>query len=347
MPRTRSLAFKELKLGLIGVVAVALAAALIIAVGGQAGFFWQNYPLKTKFSNVQGMKPGAVVRVSGMDVGRVEKTEFAGSEVIVELSILKKVRPLITTGSRASIGALSLLGEPIIEITAAPADGTPLPDNAFLPATGSGGMIADMTERAKTTLDQANDIIASIRAGKGTLGKLFADEAAYNDLDRLLLTSTRVAASLESTKGTAGRLINDPAVYDSLKKSLDDLNTVLQPLKHGTSPLGRLLNDDALGKSLSTAVTNLEATSARLGKTDGTLGALINERQLYDRLNGVTDRIDKLVTTLQGTTGTAGQLLNDRALYDNMNSTLKEMQLLLADIRKDPKKFLRVSVSIF
>ena len=45
--------------------------------------------------------------------------------------------------------------------------------------------------------------------------------------------------------------------------------------------------------------------------------------------------------------GTAGSLLNDRQLYDNMNSTMKEMQGLLADIRKDPKKYLRVSVSIF
>jgi hypothetical protein len=30
-----------------------------------------------------------------------------------------------------------------------------------------------------------------------------------------------------------------------------------------------------------------------------------------------------------------------------MNSTMKEMQALLADIRKDPKKFLQVRVSIF
>jgi hypothetical protein len=43
MPRTRSLAFSELKIGIIAVVAIVLAALLIIAVGGQAGFFWQQY----------------------------------------------------------------------------------------------------------------------------------------------------------------------------------------------------------------------------------------------------------------------------------------------------------------
>ena len=34
-----------------------------------------------------------------------------------------------------------------------------------------------------------------------------------------------------------------------------------------------------------------------------------------------------------------GQLMNDKQLYDNMNRTMTEMQQLLADIRKDPKKY--------
>ena len=42
-----------------------------------------------------------------------------------------------------------------------------------------------------------------------------------------------------------------------------------------------------------------------------------------------------------------GQLMNDKQLYDNMNRTMTEMQQLLADIRKDPKKFLNFRMSIF
>jgi phospholipid/cholesterol/gamma-HCH transport system substrate-binding protein len=42
-----------------------------------------------------------------------------------------------------------------------------------------------------------------------------------------------------------------------------------------------------------------------------------------------------------------GQLMNDKQLYDNMNRTVTEMQQLLADIRKDPKKFLNLRMSIF
>lgn len=346
MPRTRSLAFSELKIGIIAVIAIVLAAMLIIAVGGQAGFFWQQYRLRTKFTNVQGMKSGAVVRVAGKDIGKVTSVELSGALVEVTMAINKDVQSLITAKSKASMGSLSLLGEPIVEISAEPG-GTALADNAYIESSGSGSPITDLANQAKTSLDEANKLVADVRAGKGTMGKLFTDEAVYRDLDQLLVATNRVAVGLQTTKGSAGKFMNDPALYDAMKKDIDDLNTVLAPLKAGVSPLGRLINDPALGTSMSNTVNSLETASAKLGKTDNTAGALLNERQLYDRLNAMTERIDRLVATLQTTTGTAGLLVNDRQLYDNMNSTMKEMQALLADIRKDPKKFLRVSVSIF
>ena len=68
MPRTRSLAWSELKIGIIAVAAIALASMLIVAVGaGAGGLFGGRYELKTRFSNVQGLKSGAVVRVAGVE----------------------------------------------------------------------------------------------------------------------------------------------------------------------------------------------------------------------------------------------------------------------------------------
>lgn len=346
MPRTRSLAFSQLKIGIIAVVAIVLAALLIIAVGGQAGFFWEQFHIRTKFSNVQGMKPGAIVRVAGKDVGKVSTVEFSGELIEVAMALNEDVRSLVTQNSKASMGSLSLLGEPIVEISAAPG-GAPLQDNAYIESTGTGSPIGDLAVKAQTSLDQANELVAEIRAGKGTVGKLVTDEALYNNMNALLVRMDNVASALAGTKGSAGKFLNDPALHDSLKKSVDDLDAVLVPLKTGTSPLGRLIHDEQMGQSLKNTFANLDSMTARLNKTDNTAGALLNERQLYDRINGMTDRMDKILSSLQNTNSTAGNLLNDRALYDNLNNTLKEMQALLADIRKDPKKYLRVSVSIF
>src|SRR5687768_17777301 len=63
MARTRSLAWSQLKIGILGVGALALATMLILAVGGQGGFSWERYALKTRFADVKGLKSGAVVRI--------------------------------------------------------------------------------------------------------------------------------------------------------------------------------------------------------------------------------------------------------------------------------------------
>jgi phospholipid/cholesterol/gamma-HCH transport system substrate-binding protein len=50
---------------------------------------------------------------------------------------------------------------------------------------------------------------------------------------------------------------------------------------------------------------------------------------------------------LESGEGTAGQLLRDRQLYENMNGAVLEIRDLVAEIRKDPQRYLRVNVSIF
>jgi hypothetical protein len=39
--------------------------------------------------------------------------------------------------------------------------------------------------------------------------------------------------------------------------------------------------------------------------------------------------------------------MNDKQLYENLNRTITEMQTLLANINKDPKKYLNIRMSIF
>jgi phospholipid/cholesterol/gamma-HCH transport system substrate-binding protein len=58
-------------------------------------------------------------------------------------------------------------------------------------------------------------------------------------------------------------------------------------------------------------------------------------------------RLDLLTTRLNEGQGTAGQLLQDKQLYENMNEAAAELRSLIGDIRKDPKRYLNVKVSIF
>src|SRR6185295_18583264 len=103
MPRTRSLAWSELKVGIAGVVALALLVVAVVAVGGEGGYFWQRYALHARFENVQGLKAGAVVRLSGKEIGAVKAVDFSGAAIDVKFEVLNDVKPLITTESVAEI----------------------------------------------------------------------------------------------------------------------------------------------------------------------------------------------------------------------------------------------------
>ena len=108
MPRTRSLAWSELKIGIIAAVALGLAAMLIVAVGGGTeGLFGSSYQLKTRFSNVQGLKAGAVVRVAGVEVGKVDDLSFAGSEVEVVMEVDTDMQSRITDQSCSAVPGCS------------------------------------------------------------------------------------------------------------------------------------------------------------------------------------------------------------------------------------------------
>ena len=345
MPRTRSLAWSELKLGIIGVVTLVLVVAVVIAVGGE-GIWVERYPVKTQFADAMGLKPGAVVRLSGKEVGSVEAVEFAGSRIEVIMELLTEVRPLVTTESVATVGSLSLLGEPIVDVTASSV-GSPLPDWGYIRSGGAGGPFAQLQDTAARILPDVQAIVTDIRAGRGTLGRFLTDEALYREMETLVASAGRVTDAMNKGRGTIGGLLQDPAAYNALKTSLENLQSTTARINRGEGALGRFLHDQALSDSLAGTMTNLDRVTGRLDRGEGTAGRLMTDTQLYDRLNSMAARVDQLMARLGEGQGTAGQLLHDRQLYENMNRAVAELQSLLADIRKDPKRYLRVSVSIF
>ncbi len=346
MPRTRSLAWAELKFGLIATFALVMAGLLIFAVGGSGGFFWQNYPLKVQFPNVAGLMSGSPVRVAGVEVGSVTNVELVPDGAEVWFNVIDDMKPLVTDRSTAKIGSISLLGEGAVDIEAGPG-GTPIPDWGYVPTGKAAPTIAELTEQAGAGIADVTAMLADLRAGKGTVGKLLTDEAVYRDFNSLISAADRVAQNVAAGKGTMGKLANDPQVYDELNASVANLNAITTGLRKGEGSLGKLLHDQALADRLTQATANIEGVTAKLNRGEGTAGKLITDDALYKRMDSLTARLDTVLQNLNNGEGTAGQLLHDKRLYENMNQTIGEMRALIAEIKKDPKKYLNVKVSIF
>jgi len=346
MPRTRSLAWAELKIGLVSIFALLMAALLIFLLSGEGGFFWQRYSIKTVFTNIAGLKEGAPVRVAGVEVGAVTDVQFIGDRVEVLMEVSKDMRPRITTSSVASLGSVSLLGESAVDITAS-SRGTPVPDWGYVKSGPAAGSFTDVAEKASAGIDQISALVGDIRAGRGTVGKLFTDDSLHEELSALLNAYEQVAQSLNNPNGSVGRLTKDPTMARALEGSLQNLEAVTARIRAGEGSLGKLLNDDAMAKSLTSTTGNLDVITGRLSRGEGTVGKLFTERELYDRINSMSDRFDKVAASLQQKEGTIGLLLNDKALHDKITMTVDELRGLVAAIKADPKKYLNVRVSIF
>src|SRR3954465_15471487 len=158
MPRTRSLKWSELKIGIMAVVAILIASTLILTLSGVAGMWWQRYHLKVQFANAGGVNQGSIVRVAGLKVGSVTDIEFVGSQVEMTLELHKDNQQRIRASSTATIGSMSLLGEGAVDITAT-STGQPIPDWGYIPTGPTAATLADVTTQASGGIADLNAVL--------------------------------------------------------------------------------------------------------------------------------------------------------------------------------------------
>ncbi len=61
-------------------------------------------------------------------------------------------------------------------------------------------------------------------------------------------------------------------------------------------------------------------------------------------LKGTMQRLDSVAAQLENGNGSAGKLLNDPALYDNARALLARMDSLMADLKRNPKKYINLKI---
>ena len=354
MPRTRSLAWSELKIGLrVPAWLSSSPPCSIFVLSGEGGFFWQRYSLKAAFPDVAGLKPGAPVRLAGVEIGSVTQVELVRGQVEVVMEIGRDRQPLITDGSKAVLGSVSLLGEAAVDISPS-MSGTPVPEWGYVTTGVPLGSIQGVATQATEGLGQLTQILADLRSGRGSAGKLLTDDTLYEEIASFLAAAEEVTRTvggvterINEGRGTLGRLLTDDGSAKALEASLQNLEVMTARIRSGEGSLGKLLTDDALARSLTSTTNNLDTITGRMSRGEGTLGKLATNDELFNRLNATAERMDRLLAALQQGEGTAGQLLRDRQLYENMNGVVAELQNLVKDIRADPKKYLNVKVSLF
>lgn len=353
MPRRQTITYAELKVGIVVAAAlvIVMAATVYITREGGLPFLGGRYTVFSYLRDVNGLKRGAPIHLSGVEVGSVDRVEFAepgsAAPVRVTMNLRTDVQDRVTTSSLVTVGSLGVLGEKLLDIDPGPPGGTPIEDLGVVPGQAEGDPIKGILTDASSTMRDVRDLAADIQQGEGTLGALLKREELYDRLVALVDRAQAVFTALDRMEGTFGKLIHDPQVYDNLNEATLSIRELMAMIEEGNGALGRLVRDDEMGRSMASTTENLARMTGRIDQGEGTLGALVRDRGLHDRLDSLSANLDSITARLDRGDGTAGQLLHDRELYENLNKTAAELQALVGDIRADPRKYLRIKVSLF
>jgi phospholipid/cholesterol/gamma-HCH transport system substrate-binding protein len=350
MPSKERVGFAQLKVGILGIVALFFIALLIFLLTGSISWFQNRVPLHVYVSDASGLTQGSPVRVNDVrlsgenDPARIIKVDFE-----VDQSLLKQ----IPQDSIASISSDNLLGSTkFLQI-----DKGKSPETIQAGATMKSANTQEfqqlvqqgfgVLDSAQAILQKITQIIDQIQVGKGTIGKLLVDESMYNSLLQTVTQVQQLATTLNSRTGTIGRLVNDPTLYNQAEEIVTRLNDITQGLQQGQGSAGLFLKDRKMYDDLNHAVDQINTMLTNLNEGKGTAGQLLVSDKIANQVSTTLDKVNVTIDKLNSGQGTLGQLLVNPALYDQATGMTRELHDMLKDFRANPKKFLTIRLHIF
>jgi len=307
----------ETKVGAIAVVSVALLILGFSFLKGKK-LVGKSTALYAVYGNVQGLQKSNPVIINGMQVGTVFdiRTDKNMRSILVEMNIVKDV--FIPVNSICIIKS-NPISTPSLEIKLGDA-ATHFKNKDTILTEASGGLFDNVLKNVDPVL--------------------FEVKRSIKSLDTLLVNFNTIL---------------DPKAKNNIGATLENLNAVTASMIQSTASLQILLNTQtgALAKSLnnvSSITGNLAATNDKvtnvvtnLDKTTSKIAALEFDKTM-NTLNATLADLQAIVGKMNSTNGTLGKLMNDPVMYNNLASTGNKLNLLLDDIRINPKRYVNISV---
>ncbi len=148
-------------------------------------------------------------------------------------------------------------------------------------------------------------------------------------------------------KGTIAQMIQDRNVYDKLSSSMSRLEHVMAQIDQGEGTLGKFVSDPSLYRKSDQVMENISSITHRINTGKGTLGKLSKDAQLYEELYRSVEQLAHFMEDIEKGKGTLGQLAQNERLYQNLNQVSSEVMKLIYDFRQNPKKFLTIKFELF
>ena len=302
----------------IGIAVLVTFIVLILGINFLKGktFFSGQKTYYAIYDDVTGMHESSYIYVNGMKAGHVVKISpmtRKNDKFLVELSVDKNID--IPKDSRLTLFSAGLMSGQALRIDLGKS-------MVFLQAkdTIQGGIEKGLTDEIAPMGETLSSILKRIDTLTNTLNRTI-DEQAKQNIQLTLTNINQISQRLNNVAMNVDNLVS---------KDKDKLDRIVSNVESIT----RNLVDN--NQAISNIISRFDNISSDIEKQN--IGStLAKVKTSLESINSMLNKIEK-------GEGNIGMLLSDEGLYRNITSAAKDLDELILDLKKNPKKYIHVSV---
>ncbi len=259
------------------------------------------------YDKVSGLSESSPVEVNGYKVGVVQTIRFTDREsgrLLVVLSVDKGFRLPVNTV--AEITTATLIAGMKVQLVYGNGPGT-YSSGDTIPGRIAVSLISKLENELIPLRNKVESVILKMDTVLGSLNEIMNQEFRDN-----------VNAGIESLRNTV-----DGIDRADLGASIENMKKITGMLADNTSRINKTLE-------------NLESVTDTLASAD-----------LYNTvtsLKGGLEKMTLLIDNINNGKGSVGQFITNDSLYLNLNRSLADLDLLIQDLKTNPKRYVHFSM---
>lgn len=224
-----------IRLGIFIFLGFVLILTTIFLIGNKESLFSRTFIVRAYFPSVEGLRNGASVRLSGIDVGSVKDIRIVNNalgRIEVILNLNADIKKYLRADATATIETEGLVGNKVVTLQIGSEKELIIRENAQIkgiPPLGFGAIM----EETKTTIGYTREmtknlaeIIEKVNRGEGSIGKFINNNDIYNNTNSLIVTADRSLTSISNKLDSMAIVVN--SLLTGVENTLDNVDHVIK-----------------------------------------------------------------------------------------------------------------------
>lgn len=336
------------------VYAIALFTIGILAwllTGGGTEIFEPKSYLHSYMNDASGLIVTAAVQLNGIQIGKITDVKLSGLSdpkkiVWVEMKVKSRYLPAIPVDSTVAITADNLLGDKYLNITTGQRSESVQPGaelRSVLPIADQFNS-ADLVSAMKDMLTRVDASLQQIEDPNTTMGKFVLTEEFYERARTYIVSIQTAIDEVSHPKSDIGKMLFTDELYERIRGPIIGLDKTLADLQAGEGTYGHMLASGEQYDQFHKQLSGIRQSFADINAGKGSLGQWTQSDVNYRQLERLLRTMEKTVDVVKAGEGQLGAFLADSQLYESLTGSSGELQQMVGDFRRNPRKYLRMKV---